>query len=261
MSRAPLALHALAALASWLFIEPPVEAAEVQVAVAANFARPIGPIAERFEHDTGHHLVVSTGATGALLAQVEHGAPFEVFLAADRASPERLERDGYAVAGTRFAYAVGTLVLWSPIPGYVDAAGAVLKRAPFRHLAVANPALAPYGAAAIETLTALGLLEPLRDKIVQGESIAQAYQFVATGSAEVGFVALSQVIDPDAPATGSRWVVPASLHAPIEQDAVLLRKGAGNAAARALCDYLKGEKARGLMSAFGYEAPASPARR
>ncbi|MGH7440417.1 MAG: molybdate ABC transporter substrate-binding protein, partial [Polyangiaceae bacterium] len=189
------------------------------------------------------------------------GAPFEVFLSADRAAPEKLEGDGFAVAGTRRTYAVGTLVLWSAKAGYVDAAGHVLKQMPFQHLAVANPKLAPYGAAAMETLTALGLLDALRPKIVEGESIAQTFQFVATGGAEVGFVALSQVVSPAGPAgQGSYWVVPASLHAAIEQDAVLLRKGAGSAGAHALLDYLTSARAREVIRSFGYEPGVAAAK-
>jgi molybdate transport system substrate-binding protein len=243
---------------------PTADASEVQVAVAANFARPMERLAADFEHDTGHHAVVSTGATGALFAQIEKGAPFEVFLSADRATPEKLERDGFAVAGTRRTYAVGTLVLWSAKAGYVDAAGAVLKGGSFQHLAIANPKLAPYGTAAMETLAALGLTDALRSKIVQGESIAQTFQFVASGSAEVGFVSLSQVVSPGgapAPAQGSYWVVPATLHAPIQQDAVVLRKGEDSAAAKALLAYLASPKAREVIRSFGYEpgAPPTPA--
>jgi molybdate transport system substrate-binding protein len=241
---------------------PAAVASEVQVAVAANFARPMERIAADFERDTGHHAVVSTGATGALFAQIEKGAPFEVLLAADRATPEKLEGDGFAVPGTRRTYAVGTLVLWSAKAGYVDPSGAVLRSGTFQHLAVANPKLAPYGAAAMETLSALGLLDAVRPRIVEGESIAQTFQFVASGSAEVGFVALSQVVSPGGPAArGSYWVVPSALHAPIQQDAVVLRKGADSAAARALLAYLTTLKAREVIRSFGYEpGPAAPAK-
>ena len=256
-----LAVFLLAVLLLALGTGPAAVAAEVQVAVAANFARPMERIAADFERETGHHAFVSTGATGGLFAQIEKGAPFEVFLSADRATPEKLERDGFAVAGTRRTYAVGTLVLWSAKAGYVDSAGAVLKKAPFQHLAVANPKLAPYGAAAMETLTALGLLDALRPKIVEGESIAQTFQFAASGGAEVGFVALSQVVSPGGPAVqGSYWVVPANLHAPIEQDAVLLRKGAASAGARALLEFLTSARAREVIRSFGYEPAAAPAK-
>ncbi len=236
-----------------LLLVHPAEASEVQVAVAANFARPMQRIAAEFAKDTGHQAVIATGATGTLLAQVENGAPFELLLSADRATPERLEADGFGVVGSRFTYALGTLVLWSTKPGTVDAAGAVLRKGAFQHLAIANPKVAPYGAAAVEALRSLGLFETLRSKLVQGESIAQAYQFIATGNAELGFVALSQVAVPDAPTLGSYWIVPARLYAPIRQDAVLLRKGERNPAARALCEYMKSVKARDVIRAYGYE--------
>jgi len=236
-----------------LLLVHPAEASEVQVAVAANFARPMQRIAAEFAKDTGHQAVIATGATGTLLAQVENGAPFELLLSADRATPERLEADGFGVVGSCFTYALGTLVLWSTKPGTVDAAGAVLRKGAFQHLAIANPKVAPYGAAAVEALRSLGLFETLRSKLVQGESIAQAYQFIATGNAELGFVALSQVAVPDAPTLGSYWIVPARLYAPIRQDAVLLRKGERNPAARALCEYMKSVKARDVIRAYGYE--------
>jgi molybdate transport system substrate-binding protein len=240
--------------------EARARASEVQVAVAPNFARPMERIAASFASDTGHHASLSAAATGTLYAQIRAGAPYDVILSADRATPERLEEEGLAVAGTRFAYAFGKLVLYSARAGYVDPAGAVLSKAPFKHIAIAQPKLAPYGAAAIEALTALGLLEALRPKIVTGESVAQAYQFVATGNAEVGFVALSQVAAPDGPATGSYWVVPANLYRPIEQDASLLRHGESSPAARAFCDYLKTPKAQSVIRSFGYDLP-SPASR
>lgn len=247
-----------AAITGLLLLATQAEAAEVQVAVAANFARPMQRIAAGFEQDTGHHPVVASGATGAFFAQIESGAPFEVLLAANRATPEKLEADGLTVPGSRFTYALGTLVLWSARPGFVDAAGAVLKKGTFEHLAIANPRLAPYGVAAMETLTALGLLDAVRAKLVQGESIAQTQQFIASGNAELGFVALSQVVTPDTPSTGSYWIVPASYHAPIQQDAVLLRRGAGNPAARALCAYLQSAKATAVIRGYGYELAAPP---
>ncbi len=239
---------------------PPARAGDVQVAVAANFAHPMERIAADFERETGHHAVVATGATGAFFAQIERGAPFEVLLAADRSTPERLERDGYAVPGTRRTYAIGTLVLWSAKPGYVDADGAVLHKAPFQHLAVANPKLAPYGVAAMETMAALGVAGALRPRLVEGESVAQAYQFVATGNAEVGFVALSQIVVPGGGPAGSYWVVPEALHAPIAQDAVVLRRGAGNPAASALERYLETPGARAVIQQWGYRPAPSLAR-
>jgi molybdate transport system substrate-binding protein len=229
---------------------------EILVAVAANFAGPMKPIAADFEKDTGHKLSVVDGATGKLYAQIQNGAPFEVFLSADDTTPARLEQEGLAVTGTRFTYAIGKLVLWSAKPGYVDAKGQVLERNKFAHIAIANPKTAPYGAAAVEVLKRLNLLETLTPKFVQGESIAQTQQFVATGNAELGFVALSQIQEKGKPATGSSWIVPGSLYSPIRQDAVLLDKGRGKAASRTFLEYLRGKKAQALIKGFGYDLPA-----
>jgi molybdate transport system substrate-binding protein len=226
--------------------------AEVKVAVAANFAGPMQQIAAAFASDTGHTAVLATGSTGKFYAQIAHGAPFDVLLAADDETPARLENEKLAVAGTRFTYATGELVLWSAREGYVDAAGKVLQTGSFAHLAIANPKTAPYGAAAIETLAKLKLSDRLQRKLVQGENIAQTHQFVATGSAELGFVALSQVARDGKFKSGSGWIVPAYMHSPIRQDAVLLVKGATNPAARALLAYLRSDKARGIIHSFGY---------
>jgi molybdate transport system substrate-binding protein len=228
------------------------DAAEAKVAVAANFAAPMAHIAEAFQAASGHTLKLSTGATGKFHAQIVAGAPFDVLLAADAATPARLVASGHAVAGSRFTYAVGRLVLWSAEPGRVDDQGMVLARGSFAHLAIANPRTAPYGAAAMQVLRARGLAEALASRLVIGESIAQAYQFVATGSAELGFVAASQVSTPERAGRGSFWRVPPGLHDEIRQDAVLLRVGAGNAAALALLDYLKGDAARATLRAYGY---------
>lgn len=231
-----------------------VQAAEVQVAVAANFATPMARIAEGFAAATGHTLTLSTGATGKFYAQVVAGAPFEVLLAADDETPRRLVAEGHAVAGTAFTYAIGRLVLWSARPGFVDEQGAVLGSGRFAHLAIANPKTAPYGAAAMKVLRSRGLAEALAPKLVTGESIAQAYQFVFTGNAELGFVALSQIAVPGKPVVGSQWRVPASLHDPIRQDAVLLKRGEQNPAARALLGYLKSAPAQEVIRAYGYGA-------
>lgn len=229
------------------------QAAEVSVAVAANFTAPMQKIAAAFEHDTGHKAVLAFGSTGRFQAQISNGAPFDVLLAADDETPLQLEREGQGVAGTRFTYAVGRLVLWSRQPGLVDDQGAVLKTGTFARLALADPKLAPYGAAAIETLTRLGLLEQLRPKFVLGENIGQAYQFVATENVPLGFVALSQVFADGRLTQGSAWVVPASLHRPIRQDALLLARGQGKPAALALLAYLRGEKARSIIRSYGYD--------
>jgi molybdate transport system substrate-binding protein len=230
-----------------------VQAGEVHVAVAANFAGPFQKIAAVFQAETGHTTRVSTGSTGKFYTQIKEGAPFEVLLAADQETPKRLADEGLAVAGQRFTYATGRLVLWSAKPGFVDDKGTVLKKGAFSRLAMANPNLAPYGAAALETLKALGLTQAVTPRLVQGDNIAQTFQFVASGNAELGFVALSQVAPPDKPAGGSYWVVPARLYAPIRQDATLLKRGEGNAAAVALLKFLQGDKARVIIKAFGYE--------
>nr|WP_255429206.1 molybdate ABC transporter substrate-binding protein [Ramlibacter albus] len=234
----------------------PAKAGEVSVAVAANFTVPMQQVAVAFERATGHKARLAFGSTGRFYAQVKNGAPFQVLLAADEETPARLEREGLAVAGSRFTYAIGRLVLWSATPGVVDEQGAVLKRPDVSRLAIADPKLAPYGAAAVETLTGLNLLAAWQPRLVQGESIAQAHQFVATGNAPIGFVALSQVMVDGRVAKGSAWVVPERLHSPIRQDAVLLVSGKDNPAAAALMQFLRGGAARAIVRAHGY-APAS----
>jgi molybdate transport system substrate-binding protein len=228
-------------------------AGEVQVAVAANFAGPMDKLAEQFQKDTGHKAVVASGATGKFYAQIRNGAPFEVLLSADDETPARLEAEGQVVAKSRFTYAVGRLVLWSAKANYVDATGAVLKTGAFTHLAIANPKTAPYGAAAVAVIDKLGLTARLQPRLVQGENIAQAFQFASTGNAELGFVAQAQVWRDAKFTAGSGWIVPATMHAPIRQDAALLTRGAKNPAAQALLDYLRTDKAKALIRAYGYE--------
>ena len=243
----------LASLIAVLTVVGTAHAGEVQVAVAANFAGPMEKLAAEFQRDTGHKAVVATGATGKFYAQIRNGAPFEVLLAADDDTPARLETEGHVAAGSRFTYAVGRLVLWSARGGVVDAGGNVLKTGSYQHLAIANPKTAPYGAAAVATLQKLGLYESVQSRIVQGENIAQAWQFASTGNAELGFVAQAQVWRDGKFTSGSGWIVPATMHAPIRQDAALLAKGAGNPAARALLQYLRTDKAKALIRSFGYE--------
>ncbi len=226
---------------------------EVGVAVASNFAAAMRVLAPAFERATGHRLVVALGSTGALYAQVRNGAPFDVLLSADDETPARLEREGLAVAGSRFTYATGRLVLWSAQPGVVDDQGAVLRSAGAQRLALANPKLAPYGAAAVQALSAMGLWEAWRPRVVQGDNIAQAHAFVASGNAALGLVALSQVTAEGRIASGSGWVVPARLHEPIRQDAVLLSRGRDRAAARALMDWLRSDAAAAVIRSHGYE--------
>ncbi|MDR5740900.1 MULTISPECIES: molybdate ABC transporter substrate-binding protein [unclassified Caballeronia] len=228
-------------------------AGEVQVAVAANFTAPVKAIAAGFEKDTGNKVVASYGATGQFYAQINNGAPFEVFLAADDTTPARLESEGMTVPGSRFTYATGTLALWSAKDGYVDAHGDVLRKNAFAHLAIANPKAAPYGLAATQALDKLGLTQAVSSKIVEGQNISQAQQFVATGNAELGFVALSQIYKNGKITSGSAWIVPASLHEPIRQDAVILQKGKDNAVAKQFADYLKGPKAAAIIKSYGYQ--------
>jgi molybdate transport system substrate-binding protein len=228
------------------------QANDVQVAVAANFTAPMQKIAAAFEHDTGHKAVLAFGATGKFYAQIVNGAPFEVLLAADDATPQKLEAEHRTVPGTRFTYATGKLVLWSARDGYVDGQGQVLKTGDFAHLAIANPKTAPYGAAAVETLHKLHVYERAQGRLVQGENIAQTYQFVGTGNAALGFVALSQVYRDGTLTSGSGWIVPENLHAPIRQDAVILARGSANPAAKALADYLKSAKAKDIIRSYGY---------
>ena len=228
-------------------------AAQVQVAVAANFAAPMKLIAQAFERDTGHKAVLSFGATGQFYAQIKNAAPFEALLAADDRTPAQLESEGLTVPGSRFSYATGRLVLWSRRPDGVDPQGQVLKTGAFARLAIANPKLSPYGAAAAQTLSTLGLSDAWAGKIVEGANVAQTYQFVASGNAELGFVALSQVTQDGKLTQGSAWRVPTSMHQPLIQSAVLLKSSLGNPAATALWAYLKSEQARGIIRSFGYD--------
>jgi len=252
--RTPALTAAVAAMLGSMLGAGSARAAEVHVAVAANFSGPLAQIGQAFTTATGHVLKPSAGSTGKLHAQILAGAPFDVLIAADDQTPRRLVASGHAVAGTTFTYAIGRLVLWSARPGFVDDQGMVLAGGRFEHLALANPKTAPYGAAALQVLEQRGLAATLAPRLVTAESTAQAYQFVATGNAELGFVALSQVAVPGRPAGGSHWLVPAGLHRPIRQDAVLLKAGERNPAAVALLAYLKSAPAQALIRAWGYGA-------
>ena len=234
-----------------------VKAEEVTVAVAANFTAPMQKIAQAFEQDTGHKVLLSFGATGKFYAQIKNGAPFAVLLSADDETPARLEKEGVAIAGTRFTYAVGRLALWSKNPSLVDDNGQVLlsnntDKNNFKKLAIADPKLAPYGAAAIEVIERTGVIEKVRSKLVQGDSIGQAFQFVMTENAELGFVALSQISIDGRIAQGSAWVVPQNLYTPLKQDAVLLPFGKHNSAALALMKYMRTERAQTIIRSYGY---------
>jgi molybdate transport system substrate-binding protein len=229
----------------------PARAADTQVAVAANFSEPAKEIARAFTAATGHKAVLSFGASGQFYAQMARGAPFEVFLSADAERPAKAEQDGLGVPRTRFTYAVGRLVLYSKAPGLVDPGGAVLRSGRFVKLAIADPVAAPYGVAAVATLNKLGVYRALKPRIVTGTSITQAYQFVDSGAAELGLVAWSQVVDTPG---GSRWLVPASYHPPIAQQAILLRTGEKNPAARAFLAFLKSPTAVAIIRRYGYTA-------
>lgn len=228
-------------------------AAQAQVAVAANFAEPMKAIAAVLEKTTGHTLKISTGASGAFYTQIRQGAPFDVFLSADNERPELLEKDGLAQPGTRFTYATGKLVLWSARADRVDGQGAVLRAADLGKVAYANPRTAPYGAAAVQVLDTLGLKDALAPRLVQGESIGQTFNFVKTGNADVGFVALSQVLQGGKPREGSMWVIPQARYDAIRQDAVLLRRGAENEAAKELLKLLQSPNIKDLIRSYGYE--------
>ena len=250
----PLRLHRLLALTAALAFTTLARADVVQVAVAANFTAPARALAEVFARTTGHEAKLSFGATGAFYTQIKNGAPFDVLLAADNERPARLEKEGDTVPGSRFTYATGQLVLWSAKPGLVDDEGAVLKHGQFGKIAIANPKNAPYGAAAVEAMEKLGLAATLQPKLVTGESIGQTFNFIATGNAELGFVALAQVLDGGKLKSGSMWVVPAQYHAPIIQDAVILNRAASNPAAKAWMELLKTPQSKALIRSYGYEA-------
>jgi molybdate transport system substrate-binding protein len=224
-----------------------------QIAIAANFTAPMKAIIAAFEADTGHEVRASYGSTGKLYAQIKNGAPFQALLAADQKRPLLLEEEGVAVSDSRFTYAVGTLVLWSADAAKVEDGPALLKSGEFNKLSIANPKLAPYGEASIETLAALGVRDAVEPKLVMGENIAQTYQFVDTGNADIGFVALSQVMQGAEITKGSGWVVPGDMHAPIRQDAVILDSGKDNPAVTELFAYLQGDKARAIIRDYGYE--------
>jgi len=225
---------------------------EIHVAVASNFTDAIKDIARVFEEKTGHKVILVFGSTGKHYAQIKNGAPFEAFFAADVRRPALLEEEGVAQPGSRFTYAIGKVVLWSPESALVDAQANVLSKGGFRYLALANPKLAPYGKAAQQVMQAKGVWETLRGRMVRGENIGQTFQFVKSGNAELGFVALSQIRKPGADIKGSFWQPPQSLYDPIEQQAVLLKD---NTVARDFMDFVKGEAAREIIEGYGYGAP------
>ncbi len=241
----------LVALAAWALGS--AHAGEVTVAVAANFAAPLQAIAAILEKTTGHKANIVAGATGRFYAQIKNGAPFDVFLSADNETPEKLEKEGFAVPGSRFTYAKGKLVLWSAEPALVDTQGQILKTGDFRKIALAQPKVAPYGAAAMEAITQLGLAGRLGPRLVLGESIGQTFGFVSTGNAELGFVAMSQVLEGGKLKSGSMWAVPTTLYQPIVQDAIVLTRGKDKPAAVALVTLLKSDRVKDLIRSYGYE--------
>lgn len=235
-----------------LLLNAPVQAEQVQVAVAANFVPPFKEIAAEFQKATGHTAQLSAGSSGKFYAQITNGAPFEVFFSADDERPKLLEEEGLGVKGSRFTYAVGRLVLWSPDPQLVKGEE-TLRSGAFKHLAMANPKTAPYGTAAMQAMKNLKVWDQLQSKIVQGENLGQTSGFIDSGNAELGFLALSQVMDPKLKGKGSRWDVPTSLHDPIAQDVVLLAKGEGNPAAKALLDFVRGPQGLQIIERYGYD--------
>ena len=244
-----------AVLVFFALTSSPAFATEVSAAVASNFSAPIKQIAALFEQQSGDTVKLSFGSTGKFYAQIRGGAPFDVFIAADTTTPQRLDQEGLTVNGSRFVYALGKLVLWSAQPNLVDDKGRVLRNGDYEKLAIADPKLAPYGMAAKQTLEKLAMWNSIRDKLVIGENITQAYQFVATGNAELGFVALSQVMRDGKVSAGSSWLVPIDRYKPIRQSAVLLAGAKDKAAAQAFLDFLKGDKAAAVIRSYGYALP------
>jgi molybdate transport system substrate-binding protein len=244
-------------VARLILLAPASWAATTLVAVASDFTKPMTEIAAEFEKATGHSAKLSFGSSGKAFAQIQSGGPFEVYLSASEKYPLELEKSGYVVAGSRFVYAIGKLVLWSATPGYVDDKGEILKTGNFKHIALADPTHAPYGVVAEEVMKSLGVLDKLRPLFVMGENISQTFQFVSTGNAELGFIAFAQVIDINSGkiGSGSGWMIPDNLHGPFNQTAVLLKKGAENPAALALVDFLKSPAALKIIEKYGFGLP------
>lgn len=230
----------------------PALAEQALVAVAANFIGPFREVAMEFEKTTGHSLQVASGSSGSFYTQIKNGAPFAVFFSADNERPKLLEEEGLGVKGSRFTYAIGRLVLWSPDPNMVKGED-TLRSEKFKHLAIANPKTAPYGMAAMQTMQKLGVWETIQPRLVMGEGLGQTIGFIESGNAELGFLALSQVLDPKIMGKGGRWDVPVDLHEPIQQDVVLLTKGKDNPAAKALMEFMEGPQAKAIIVRYGYE--------
>jgi molybdate transport system substrate-binding protein len=229
------------------------QAAEIKVAVASNFVNVLKEIAVEFQKDTGYQLAITPGATGKFYAQINNGAPFDVFLSADDETPRKLAQEGKAIASSQFTYAIGRLALWSPNPEMVDKNADILKTDKFKFIAIANAKVAPYGQAAVQTMQKLGVLTKIEPRVVQGESIAQTYQFVSTGNAQLGFVSLSQIVENGKIKTGSAWIVPEEMHEQLKQDAVVLQSCKYMSSCQALIDYLRSDKAKKMMASYGYK--------
>lgn len=244
--------HLLAGLLTVLTAHP-AQADDIHIAAAANFATPLRALTEDFRKRSGHNLLVSPEATGKLYAQIKNGAPFDVFLSADQTTPTRLGEEGNAVKSSQFTYGIGKLVLWSSNPATVDAKGEVLKSSLAKHMAIANPKTAPYGAAAVSVMESLGVYSSWQARLVQGENIAQTFQFVSTGNAELGFIAFSQVIKDGKIGIGSGWIVDGKLHAPLKQDVILLNTGKDKPGASAFLTYLKSNAAKTIINSYGYD--------
>lgn len=244
------ALIRIAAIAYLLmFNSVLLKADQILVATASNFVETIRVIARNFEAQTGHEVLILSGSTGKHYAQIKHGAPFDVFFAADIKRPELLEKEGIAIPDSRFTYAIGKLTLWSPKTDYVDSEGKILAKNKFRHLAIANPKLAPYGKAAQNILQNLGLWQTLQTRMVRGENIGQTFQFVKSSNAQLGFVSVSQITKPDQPTEGSFWEIPQSLYTPIQQQAVLLKD---SNAARTFIAFVKNKQSQQIIRSYGY---------
>lgn len=236
-----------------LTLAPSSFADNILVAVASNFKAPMEKISAQFSKKTGHQLLISFGSTGKFYTQIKNDAPFDVFLSADQDHPAKLAQNNLALKETQFTYAIGKLVLWSPDSKIVDRKGEVLLKGSYQHLAIANPKLAPYGVAARETLSQFGLWERLQSRLVFGENITQTHQFVASGNADLGFVAYSQLIIPKKAIKGSFWLVPQKMYSPLKQDAILLTKGKNKSAVKEFLAFLKSEIAKTIIKEYGYE--------
>ncbi|MGO2235853.1 molybdate ABC transporter substrate-binding protein [Marinomonas sp. UCMA 3892] len=240
-------------LLSFLTLNSSTYAEEIHAAVASNFTAPMKDIVKQYEEESGNKVILSFGSSGKFFAQIQNGAPFQIFLSADENKPDALEKAGLIVTGTRFTYAIGALALWSVKPDFIDNNDARLKSGDFNKLALANPKLAPYGIAATEVLEGLGLTESTKSKWVMGENISQTYQFASTGNTDLGFVALSQIMSEGRITKGSSWIIPTDQYSPIRQDAVLLKSAENSTAAKELLNYLRSDKARSIIHSYGYK--------